>query len=66
MSVLTALAGRRVLLVDLDPQGHDLHLGVDPDPAASHAYDVLVDHAILDDALVKDVRPGLDFPARWI
>ena len=57
-----ALAGRRVLLVDLDPQGHlGLHLGVDPDPAAAAAYDVLVDPTTrLDDALVKDVRPGLD------
>ncbi|MAV55669.1 MAG: chromosome partitioning protein ParA [Phycisphaerae bacterium] len=57
-----ALAGRRVLLIDLDPQGHlGLHLGVDPDPAAPSAYDVLVDPTTqLDDALVKDVRPGLD------
>ena len=56
-----ALAGRRVLLVDLDPQGHlGLHLGVDPDPAAPW-HDVLVDPTTrLDDALMKDVRPGLD------
>ena len=57
-----ALAGRRVLLVDLDPQGHlGLHLGVDPDPTAPSAYDVLVDPTTrLEDALLKEVRPGLD------
>ena len=51
-----ALAGRRVLLVDLDPQGHlGLHLGVDPDPTAPSAYDVLVDPTTrLEDALLKD------------
>ena len=54
--------GRRVLLVDLDPQGHlGLHLGVDPDPTAPSAYDVLVDPTTrLEDALLKEVRPGLD------
>ena len=56
--------GRRVLLVDLDPQAHaTVHLGVDPETLASSVYDCLHDPAPDDPApawLLKDVRPGLD------
>jgi chromosome partitioning protein len=45
-----AEAGRRVSLVDLDPQAHaSTHLGVEPDPDRPTIYDVLVNKATLAD-----------------
>ncbi|MCG3180379.1 MAG: Iron-sulfur cluster carrier protein [Phycisphaerae bacterium] len=39
-----ARAGRRVLLVDMDPQSHlTMHVGVEPDESTPTVYDVLVD-----------------------
>jgi len=39
-----ARLGRRVLLIDLDPQAHaSLHLGVEPGPGQTTVYDLLVD-----------------------
>src|SRR6187551_3202359 len=39
-----ARQGRRVLLIDLDPQAHaTLHLGVQPEPTAGSVYDLLLD-----------------------
>jgi len=47
-----ARAGRDVLLLDLDPQGHaSLHLGMDPGPEDKTVYDVLVRGAPLAEAL---------------
>lgn len=45
VNIAAALAatGRRVCLVDLDPQAHaTLHFGVEPDPEVPSIYDVLV------------------------
>ena len=43
-------SGRRVCLVDLDPQAHaTLHLGVDPHPDQPSIYDVLTDRKSLGD-----------------
>jgi len=52
--------GRRVLLVDLDPQAHaTLHLGVDPGALDASVYDLLLDaEASATDALLH-VRPNL-------
>lgn len=39
-----AQAGKRVLMIDLDPQAHmSLHLGVDPDSIEHSVYDLLVE-----------------------
>ena len=39
-----AQAGKRVLMIDLDPQAHmSLHLGVDPDAIEHSVYDLLVE-----------------------
>lgn len=47
-----ARLGMRVLLIDLDPQGHlSLHLGLDPDGLEASVYDLLVD----DDVAAADV-----------
>ncbi|MDD4891093.1 MAG: AAA family ATPase [Phycisphaerae bacterium] len=55
LAAALARAGRRVLLVDLDPQSHlTMHLGVDPAADGKPTiYDVLTDNA----ALAEAVRP---------
>ena len=45
-----AAAGRRVCLVDLDPQAHSsLHLGVEAPPGTPSLYDVMLGHRRLVD-----------------
>ncbi|MHC5025407.1 MAG: ParA family protein [Planctomycetota bacterium] len=56
-----AVAGRRTLLIDLDPQAHmTLHLGIDPGDLERSVYDLMIDP----DTRVQDVliesRKGLD------
>ncbi len=53
VNLCAALAdsGKRVLMLDLDPQAHaSLHLGVNGDDAEKTMYDVLVENASLADA----------------
>ncbi|MHC5010432.1 MAG: ParA family protein [Planctomycetota bacterium] len=55
-----ALKGRRVLLVDLDPQGNlSDHLGVEPAEGAPTVYDVLTAGVPLDDATLPTATTGL-------
>ncbi|MGE0193208.1 MAG: ParA family protein [Planctomycetota bacterium] len=55
-----ALRGRRVLLIDADPQGNlSDHLGVDPLEAPASVYDVLLGEATVDEATVPTNTPGL-------
>lgn len=57
-----ALAGRRVLLVDLDPQANlSLHFGVEPEQAAVTLYDLLLDPDASIDGAILDARPNLQF-----
>ena len=63
VNLATYLAGhgRRVLLIDLDPQGNATSsLGVDKRSLARSAYDVLIDNVAVADAIVPNVRVGLD------
>jgi chromosome partitioning protein len=56
-----ALRGRRVLLIDLDPQGNlSDHLGVDVEEGRPSAYEVLTDGASLVAAAVATRTKGLD------
>jgi len=56
-----AEAGRRVLMVDLDPQGHlSLHLGIDPDTCGGTVYDVLLDPDVGLESVVHRALPNLD------
>jgi chromosome partitioning protein len=56
-----ALAGKKVLLVDLDPQGNaTTSLGVDKWSLERTIYDVLVGKAELMDAVIKTSIEGLD------
>jgi chromosome partitioning protein len=48
-----ASTGRRVLMIDLDPQAHlSMHLGIDPYPDRPSVYDVLTDGLPLADAAI--------------
>jgi chromosome partitioning protein len=54
LAVALARAGRRVCLIDLDPQAHaTLHVGVPPGGGGVSAYDVLVGGRPLADAVVS-------------
>lgn len=57
-----AEAGRRVLLVDLDPQSNlSLHFGVEPEASSVTIYDLLLDPAASAEAAVVAARPELHF-----
>lgn len=53
--------GRRVCLIDLDPQGHlSLYLGIDGSTVGRTAYDVFLDPDVpIEDTIVR-ARPNLD------
>ena len=54
-----ALAGRRVLLIDLDPQAHaSLHMGVSTEGKRT-VYDLLLDPSIGLDAAAVEARTNL-------
>ncbi len=54
-----ANAGRRVLVIDLDPQGHlTTHLGVNPDEIKTGSYNVLTQSASFEGEMML-VRPNL-------
>ncbi len=63
INLATALAAvrRRVLLVDLDPQGNaSTGLGIEHDRRATNSYDVLMGEATLAEATLESAVPGLD------
>ena len=56
-----AREGRRVCLIDLDPQGHlTLHLGIDPAAVEVTVYDLLVDPEVRASDVVVNARERLD------
>jgi chromosome partitioning protein len=62
LAAALALQGKRVLIVDLDPQAHaTLSLGVDPsgEGVTRTVYDLLLDWDDQPDAAVQQVRPNL-------
>ena len=62
INLATALAavGRRVLVVDLDPQGNaSTGLGIESARRASGTYDLLLGEITLDEALIETAVPGL-------
>lgn len=61
MSAYLAAAGRRVLVVDMDPQANATTcLGVDPRTLDLSVYDVLIDERPAKDVIVPSERFGLD------
>lgn len=62
VNLATAFAaiGKRVLVLDLDPQGNaSTGLGVSAEDRALNIYQVLVGHAIIKDVIRKTIVPGL-------
>jgi chromosome partitioning protein len=60
LAACLAMKERRVLLLDLDPQGHScLGLGHRPEGASPSLYDVFCGEADLNEVLVPQVQPGL-------
>ncbi len=55
-----ALKGKRVLLVDLDPQAHlTLHVGINPDELDKSVYSLLVDSGISALEVIREVGDNL-------
>ncbi|MCC6678415.1 MAG: ParA family protein [Phycisphaerales bacterium] len=60
LAAALALAGRRTLLVDLDPQAHaTLHLGVDPQSIEHSVYDLLLDTDADPATVTREILPNL-------
>jgi chromosome partitioning protein len=61
LSACAAEEGKHVLLVDIDPQGNaGSGLGLVPDEAEPTLYEVLVDNYPIEQAIHRDLLPGLD------
>ncbi len=61
LSAYLALAGKRVLLIDLDPQGSlTTHFGIDKKSLERTMYEVLSDQAGLSEVIVSTETQGLD------
>lgn len=61
LAAYLALAGKRVLLIDLDPQGSaTTHLGIDKAHLEKTMYDVMSDKACLSDVIIPTETQGLD------
>jgi chromosome partitioning protein len=53
--------GRRILLVDLDPQAHlTLHFGLEPDDSTLTVYDLLLDPEVKAEDVILPARPNID------
>jgi chromosome partitioning protein len=61
LASLLALAGDKILIVDLDPQGNATSgLGIDRASLEGSTYDSIVDGAELRSVILRDVNDGLD------
>jgi len=60
LAAALAIAGQRVLVVDLDPQGNTTTgLGIDKRGVQRDVYDLLLHHSIIEDVLLGTQVPGL-------
>lgn len=60
LAAALAEAGRRVLVIDLDPQANlTMHLGCEVEDSRSSTYGVLVGDSKLEEALLETSTPGL-------
>jgi len=61
LSACAAEDGKRILLVDIDPQGNAASgLGVNVDESRPTLYEVLIDNLPVEEAIQRDVLPNLD------
>ncbi|MEX2672003.1 MAG: AAA family ATPase, partial [Phycisphaeraceae bacterium] len=60
LAAAIAERGRRVLVVDLDPQAHlTLHLGIDPSDLDHSVYDLLIDDDLTAEAVLQEAGEHL-------
>lgn len=61
LSACLAEAGKRVLTVDLDPQGNTTSgLGVNKNEQEKTTYELIIGQSSVEECLLKEVLPGLD------
>lgn len=61
LSACLAEAGRRVLVIDLDPQGNTTSgLGVDKNRLSSTVYEMMIGDCDLEDCIIRDLFDNLD------
>lgn len=61
LSACLALSGRKILLVDIDPQGNATSgLGVDRDKLAASIYDLLLGEVETEQVIIKSLMENLD------
>ncbi len=61
MAAYTAVAGKKALLIDIDPQGNaTTGLGLDKPTLKKSVYNVLIDDEPIGENIVKTETPGLD------
>ena len=60
LSAYIAIKKKRVLLIDMDPQGNASGgLDIDPSSVTKTVYDVMLGEASIEDAIISNVRPKL-------
>ena len=61
LSACLAEAGQKVLLIDIDPQGHATSgVGIDKDNAENTVYDVILRESSIKDTIIDNVYDNLD------
>ena len=61
LSVAIAELGKRVLIVDADPQGNATSgVGVNKNELEKSVYDLILSKAVASDVLIQNVYPSLD------
>ena len=61
LSACLAEAGKRVLVIDMDPQGNTTSgLGIEKDEAENTIYEVILRTVDIKDAIIKDIFDNLD------
>lgn len=56
-----AMSGRKVMLVDIDPQGNATSgLGIDKESLQQHIYHLIIGHGRLDDIIIRNAIDNLD------
>ena len=60
LSAYIAIKKKRVLLIDMDPQGNASGgFDIDPSSVTKTVYDVMLGEASIEDAIISNVRPKL-------
>ena len=61
LTAALADAGKKVLIVDIDPQGNTTSgFGVDKNEQDNTVYELLLDECTVNEAILRDIYPGVD------